>query len=128
MRAGAPAGSLLTSNGRRVSNLCTRACPGDLTEEMQDALTALSGERDFPVVGKVGARSSTAVTEGLAQPWEGYDRMRVPEITDRLRTEDAATSSCTTTRAVKKGRKMVIEAVEREQRRRRSRGTRKTPK
>jgi hypothetical protein len=100
-----------------------------VTDEMQRALTALSGERDLPVVGKVGARPSGGVAEGFAQPWEGYDRMRVPEIVDRLRTADAATLELVRHyEDGQKGRKMVIEAVEREQRRRRSRGTRKTPK
>jgi 1-acyl-sn-glycerol-3-phosphate acyltransferase len=100
-----------------------------VTDEMQRALTALSGERDLPVVGKVGARPSGGVAEGFAQPWEGYDRMRVPEIVDRLRTEDAATLELVRHyEDGQKGRKMVIEAVEREQRRRRSRGTRTTPR
>jgi 1-acyl-sn-glycerol-3-phosphate acyltransferase len=90
-----------------------------LTVEMQDALTALSEERDLPVVGKVGARASGGVAEGFAQPWEGYDHMRVPEITDRLRTQDAASLEVVRHyEEGQKGRKMVLEAVEREQRRR----------
>ena len=90
-----------------------------LTVEMQDALTALSEERDLPVVGKVGARASGGVAEGFAQPWEGYDHMRVPEITDRLRTQDAAFLEVVRHyEEGQKGRKMVLEAVEREQRRR----------
>ena len=90
-----------------------------LTEEMQDALTALSAERDVPVVGKVGARSSEGVGEGFAQPWEGYDRMRVPEIANRLRTENAATLELVRHyESGQKGRKMVIDAVEQEERRR----------
>ena len=94
-----------------------------LTEEMQAALTALSDERDLPVVGKVGARSSQGVAEGFAQPWEGYDRMRVPEIVDRLRTRDAAGLELVRHyEDGQKGRKMVIEAVEREKRRRQRNG------
>ena len=90
-----------------------------LTVEMQDALTALSEERDLPVVGKVGARASGGVAEGFAQPWEGYDHMRVPEITDRLRNQDAAFLEVVRQyEEDQKGRKMVLEAVEREQRRR----------
>ena len=90
-----------------------------LTVEMQDALTALSEERDLPVVGKVGARASGGVAEGFAQPWEGYDHMRVPEITNRLRTQDAAFLEVVRHyEEGQKGRKMVLEAVEREQRRR----------
>ena len=90
-----------------------------LTVEMQDALTALSEERDLPVVGKVGARASGGVAEGFAQPWEGYDHMRVPEITDRLRTQDAAFLEVVRQyEEDQKGRKMVLQAVEREQRRR----------
>ena len=90
-----------------------------LTVEMQDALTALSEERDLPVVGKVGARASGGVAERFAQPWEGYDHMRVPEITDRLRTQDAASLEAVGHyEEGQKGRKMVLEAVEREQRRR----------
>jgi hypothetical protein len=98
-----------------------------LTVEMQDALTALSEERDLPVVGKVGARASGGVAEGFAQPWEGYDHMRVPEITGRLRTQDAAALEVVRHyEEGQKGRKMVLEAVEREQRRRRDRGKRRS--
>ena len=98
-----------------------------LTVEMQDALTALSEERDLPVVGKVGARASGGVAEGFAQPWEGYDHMRAPEITDRLRTQDAASLGVVSHyEEGPQGRKMVLEAVEREQRRRRDRGKRRS--
>jgi hypothetical protein len=90
-----------------------------LTEEMQDALAALSEERDLPVVGKVGARSSGGVAQGFAQPWKGYDHMRVPEIAERLGSEDAATlERVRHYENAQKGRKMVLDAVKREQRRR----------
>ena len=96
-----------------------------ITEEMQEALTALAGERDLPVVGKVGARSSRGVAEGYAQPWDGYDRMRVPEIAARLRTEDAAILELVRDyETAQKGRKMVLDAVERELRRPRVRARR----
>jgi hypothetical protein len=69
------------------------------------------------------------VVEGFAQPWDGYDRMRVPEIADRLRTEDTATVELVHHyEAGQKGRKMVIEAVNREKRRRGRRITRKAPR
>jgi 1-acyl-sn-glycerol-3-phosphate acyltransferase len=94
-----------------------------ITQEMQQALTALSEERDLPVVGKVGARVSGGVTEGFAQPWEDYDQMRVVEIAARLRRERAGTLELVRRyERSQKGRKMVLQAVEREERRRRSHG------
>ena len=55
-----------------------------LTEEMQLALDELGDERDLPVVGKVGRRSSENGVSAGGEPWEGYDRMSVPEIERRL--------------------------------------------
>ncbi len=100
-----------------------------ITNQMQQALDELAEERDLPVVGSVGARSSRsgAVARALAgdgtkdlgaheeEPWEGYARMRVGEITQRLRRE--STQSLAAVHAYEqahKQRKGVLAGIDRE--------------
>ena len=68
-----------------------------ITAEMQRALDALAEERDVPVLGTVGRRSSEPIAPAYEppiagarpaaeEPWRGYDGMRVQEVAKRLRT------------------------------------------
>jgi 1-acyl-sn-glycerol-3-phosphate acyltransferase len=104
----------------------------DITEQMQDALDILTDERDLPVVGTVTPRSSQSRAPGerptggnggdparYSEPWPGYDSERVPEIARRLRGEDqGAIRAVRGYERARKARKGVLDAVERELRRR----------
>ena len=100
-----------------------------IVDQMQRALDELAEERDLPVVGSVGARSSQsgAVARGLAgdrikrrgaredEPWEGYAQMRVGDIAQRLRRQ--TNQSLAAVRAYEqahKQRKGVLAAVDRQ--------------
>jgi len=82
-----------------------------LTEEMQLALDELGDERDLPVVGKIGRRSSENGVSAGGEPWEGYDRMSVPDIERRLVSQGnrKATEVCHYEKG-RKRRKGVIRA------------------
>jgi 1-acyl-sn-glycerol-3-phosphate acyltransferase len=85
-----------------------------LTDEMQLALDELGEERDLPVVGKVGRRSTANGVSGGGEPWPGYDRMSVPEIDAQLRSE--GNGHAAEVRHYEQGRKRrkgVIEATAR---------------
>ncbi len=101
----------------------------EITNQMQQALDELAQERDLPVVGSVGARSSQsgAVARALAgdgikapggreeEPWEGYAQMRVGEIRQRLgRQTDQALSAVKAHERAHKRRKGVLTEVDRE--------------
>ncbi|HEV2075602.1 MAG TPA: 1-acyl-sn-glycerol-3-phosphate acyltransferase, partial [Thermoleophilaceae bacterium] len=96
-----------------------------ITGDMQEALDGLSEERDLPVLGTVGPRSSRSRAprdrsgeDGAApltgEPWPGYDRMRADEIARRVRGRkaDAAEAVRRYERSHKR-RKTVLSAAER---------------
>lgn len=87
-----------------------------ITEEMQRVLDELSAERDLPVVGKLGSRSSESVPSAAnEEPWQGYDRMRVSEVAKRLRGKtDERLQSVRLYEERHKRRKGVLSVVERE--------------
>jgi len=90
-----------------------RAMYDGLTQEMQLALDELGDERDLPVVGKVGRRTSDNGLSQGGEPWRGYDTMSVPEIKRRLVTqgERSAREVCHYEKGTKR-RRGVIESAE----------------
>ena len=104
-----------------------------ITEQMQQALEELAGERDLPVVGSLRARSSEsgAVATALAsdgaagtdtgdrEPWAGYARSRVEDVTKRLpRQTNEGLGAVRDYEQAHRRRKGVLSAVDRERTRR----------
>ena len=104
-----------------------------ITEQMQQALEELAGERDLPVVGSLRARSgeSGAVATALAsdriagavaqdrEPWAGYAQSRVGDVTQRLRRQtNEALAAVHGYEQAHRQRKGVLSAIDRERARR----------
>ena len=101
----------------------------EITNQMQQALDELAQERDLPVVGSVGARSSQSGTVARAlagdgikapgaheeEPWDGYAQMRVGEIEERLGHQtDQSLAALKAYEEAHKRRKGVLAGVDRE--------------
>jgi hypothetical protein len=108
-----------------------RGAPYEPDPEYQDRTETLVMERpvfpEEPVVveeelveqvAERGAETAPGPEIKIAEPWEGYARMKVGEIRDRLAAVDTATAGMVEIyERANKNRKSVIEASERAQRR-----------